>query len=168
LASRKPVRFKGDWVAVNRYIRSGADGRFIHTASTELAELAKWILYRVRDHITMQSLPWAELAESTKYKKESSLVYLDRKKFIRNIALQFKQTKTTALFRIGPTKGRHRKGKGGVTYQELAKYLEFGYTHKRGKKQRHVPARPLFRPVFDEAKKSSRLKDILKKVTVEW
>lgn len=126
-------------------------------AQKEVEEFGNAIMDEVIDHVEKQDLGWEPLSVATIARKGMEYAYVDRGEFVSNIELEIKRTPRTIQIRVGPSRRKHYSG---VSFQELAAYLEYGTTT--------IPARPLWRPSFERVKKNAKWQQMLDAITQEW
>lgn len=149
--------FSGAWGKVKDWLGGLRKGKAHKIAEDEVGKLANHVQALIRSHIQEQDLPWQPLAESTIKKKGFDDIYLERGEYIVDIGVEVKKKKTRSIFRVGPSDRTARKG---LTFQQLATYLEYGTST--------IPARPIWAPTFREVKKDPRWANIIKKVTIDF
>jgi len=143
------VKFKGDWLYTKNWL-AVAPVKLNREISKIMENFSTLILQKIRMHIISQDLDWPALASSTVMRKGFETIYIDKGSFYKNMVIERKKAGKSTQWQIRPSK-RYAKG-SGKTYQDLALFLEYG-TIK-------MPARPLWRPMFDEVKKIFPYEDI--------
>jgi hypothetical protein len=149
--------FRGAWKKVRDWLGGVEEEKVNDIVVDEMALLGAVIVRRVQGHIQAQDLPWAPLAPITIKKKGFSDIYIEKGDYMVNIVTELEKRKSRTILRVGPSKLIARKG---LTFQELATYLEYGTSR--------MPARPVWNPVFREVKKLTLWEELMKKVTVDF
>ena len=110
---------------------------------------------RARGHIQSQDLTWEPLSAAwTKYKQKqgySSATYIMTSSYMQSITWQYHEAEFKAeigimrsAIHVDPETGKI------VNLWQIADALEYGYDPK------HIPARPLWRPTYEESKRSAQ------------
>lgn len=130
-------RLFGDWDKFqNKLTGMTKMGNFL---DSKLQFDSETVLSMMKNHILNQDLPWVSLSDSTVEHKKSSLIYLETKYLVDNLAIQ----KTSKGYFIGALNGTEHEP-SGLEMSKLLKYLEFGTDR--------IPPRPLVKPTYEEYK----------------
>lgn len=153
--------FTGAWVSVKIWLRRVVTGSLGEVVGKQIQLLGETVLSKVRAHIVARDLGWAPLAPSTIARKAHDRPYIETMEYYRNVVLEVEVTRLSTRVRIGPTKAKGRKG---VPIAVVAKWLEYGVM--AGK--RKIPARPLWRPSFDELKATADWAGVMRTLTRDF
>lgn len=150
--------FKGAWDRVKNWLTGKKKADKVEKPVVDLFEqLGATIKTNVQRHIQAQDLGWIPLAQSTIKRKGHADIYIEKGDYLISIDVDIERRKSRVILRVGPSNKMTRKG---ITFQELATYLEYGTAT--------IPPRPVWGPSFREVKKSKLYKDILDKVTADF
>jgi hypothetical protein len=147
------IRFTGDWAGTKNWFNefpAGAPRRTVRV----MDRFARKVARDVRTHIINQDLDWTELAASTVSRKGHPFIYIDSGKYANSITLNRKKEGDKFHIILAPRRGM---ASGGLTFQELGLYMEYGTTT--------MPARPLWRPTYDKVLKEAPFTEILEAAT---
>jgi hypothetical protein len=150
------VRFTGPWDKVKLWLRRAATGSVGKQANEQLQAVGEETVKRVKKHIQSQDLGWPPLSRETIRKKGHPKIYVDSGAFVSNIKMQVKEGRFKTTIFVGPTQQSTRTG---LTFQQLAAYMEYGTSR--------MPARPVWRPSYDEVKADNKPWEALLDTVVE-
>jgi len=139
--------FYGDWVQVYSWL-NGLKVAPMGESSNALENLGKAIQKKVKQHITDQDIDWVPLSSYTIQKKGHDRIYLETLEYTKKIDFDVLKSSASKWELIVYPKGDHQAS--GLSMQLLAMYLEYG--------TKSIPARPLWRVVFEELETMDELK----------
>ncbi len=121
-------------------------------ANQKTRKFSKEIAAEARDIIKNQEFKWKPLSDayldSKILKGLDERIYIATGDFLKHIGWWEKIVGKKALIFVGPKPGIHKPS--GLTYQFLAKILEFGSL------KANIPARPLWRPLLSRVVRRSK------------
>jgi hypothetical protein len=134
------VSFYGDWPHIGiRVERLKGAYQQQRRAQKLVMELGRAVAKEVTHHIKMQDLDWVPLFDRTIERKGHEKVYLETFEYFKSIRVMLTDTSRNESEASVFAAGMHPKA--GLPIQYLALVLENGTAT--------IPARPLWRPVFD-------------------
>jgi hypothetical protein len=141
-----PASKTGDWK------KAGILLKHLHLTTPILARQKLYddgekVLKRLQQHIDEQDLPWLPLKESTVRKKGNQIVYVETRYLRDNLSVRRISagiSGATVFIGASPWK-RHKPS--GLKFSELMAILEYG------RRDGHIPPRPLIRPTYEEVKR---------------
>lgn len=143
------VELTGDWERLRNWCHWVMRGGHMPQMEKMAEQIGGMVRGTIRRHIMAQDLGWKKLAESTVEKKGHPIVYVDSGTYMSSIGLEVERMGDFDLVvSIFPDGYYEDKGKD---VSEIAFYMEYG--------TRHMPARPLWRPVYAAAKTMEGIKN---------
>jgi len=144
------VKKYGDWDKLSDWKKYIKSDKPLKKIVNKMDNLGKTVRDALKNHIKSNDLPWKKLSPITVRIKGNNKIYIDHGTYMNKIIHSVRPTKDNGLIVVITTRGNHYSG---LSANELAKILEYG-TSK-------TPARPLWRPTFEEMKKMKEFEDFI-------
>jgi len=142
--------FTGDWEETRMRLREIRRKKVATAVNKELRNLGRATVKLIKEHIDKQDLDWIPLSSSTINTKGHDSVYLETGTFRNSIKYRIQSPSVQAAILDIKPEGDHPSG---LPIEVLSRYLEYGTSR--------IPARPLWRPSFEEMKRLPEFDELL-------